>query len=102
NGANAVAVQPDGKIVAAGQSAIWTGSANRYRFAVARYNTDGSLDTTLGGAAQGDGQITTTIGSGDASANAVAVQPDGKILVAGVSADGTHQRFTLARYNGAD
>ena len=47
-------------------------------FAVARYNSDGSLDTTF----SDDGLLITDIG-GEDSANAVAVQPDGKI-VAGV------------------
>jgi len=91
--ANAVAVQPDGKIVAAGT----TGTA----FALARYNADGSLDTSFGSG----GKVTTTIGPRDA-ANAILLQPDGKIVVAGGSVPLTAPRdplepqgFTLARYN---
>jgi uncharacterized delta-60 repeat protein len=82
--ANAVAIQPDGKIVAVGQAG---GAA----FALARYNIDGSMDPTFGG----DGTVTTDFPGRMATANAVAIQPDGKILSAGVSAF----RPALARYN---
>ena len=82
----AVAIQTDGKIVAAGA----TGSSDR-RFAVARYNADGSPDSTFGG----DGKVTTHFGTRSVDlAFAVAVQADGKIVAAGVSND----RFALARY----
>ncbi len=80
--AYAVALQGDGKIVAAGVSTN--------NFAVARYNTNGSLDTTF----DTDGMVTTNFGSTD-TANAVAVQPDGKIVAAGVS----NNNFSVARYN---
>ena len=50
----------------------------RTRFALVRYNADGSLDTTF----SGDGKLTTAIGTSD-GAHSVTVQPDGKILVAG-------------------
>ena len=82
--ANSVAIQPDGKIVV-------VGSANINNFALARYNNDGSLDTTFAG----DGKI---IGP-DGSLNSVALQPDGKIVVAGVASNGTNFDFVLARYN---
>ncbi|MBI4770572.1 MAG: hypothetical protein HY784_09250 [Chloroflexi bacterium] len=75
------AVQSDGKIVVAGQS---DGD-----FALARYNANGSLDTTF----STDGKVTTAIGSYD-TGNALALQPDGKIVVAGQS-DGD---FAVARY----
>jgi len=82
--ANDVAIQSDGKIVVAGRT--------NADFALVRYNTDGSLDTSFGG----DGLVVTDIGinSPDA-AFALAIQPDGKIVVAGnVGAD-----IALARYN---
>lgn len=84
-----VALQSDGKIVAAGRAA---GSGGR--FALARYNANGSLDTTF----SGDGRVTTNFTSGDDVATSVAIQPDGKIVAAGVVA-GSGGRFALARYN---
>ena len=77
-----VAIQPDGKIVAVG--------ASQRDFAVTRYNTNGSLDSTFGG----DGQVTTDFG-GDEQANSVALQSDGKIVLVGYSGG----NFALARYN---
>lgn len=79
--ASSVAVQPDGKIVAAG------GAGDD--FALVRFRRDGNLDTGFGSG----GKVTTDFG-GVEFANAVAVQPDGRILAAG-DADGD---FALARY----
>ena len=94
--ANALAVQADGKIVAVGSSEISpgdfaTGPATVY--ALARYNTDGSLDTKFGT----DGKVTTAFGVVD-TGNAVAVQQDGKIVAAGASQTGSISVFALARY----
>ncbi len=76
--ANATAIQADGKIVAAGTSSI----NNIESFTLTRYNTNGSLDATFGTA----GIVTTSItDDGYSSANAVAIQADGKIVVAGSS-----------------
>jgi uncharacterized delta-60 repeat protein len=86
--AYSVAIQPDGKIVAAGDS---TGSNND--FALVRYNTDGSLDTSFGTG----GKVTTDIGSGD-TASSVAIQSDGKIVAAGYSYIGSNNDFALVRY----
>lgn len=77
---NALAVQPDGKIVAAGYGY----DKNRNYFAVIRLNADGSYDNSF----SGDGQLLTsfvfTETSGDCYAQAVAVNPtNGKIIVAG-------------------
>ena len=80
-----VAVQADGKILVAGDS-----GAPNYDFAVVRYNTDGSLDTSF----NGTGMVTTDLGSGDDHAASVAVQADGNILVAGSRA----YDFALVRY----
>jgi uncharacterized delta-60 repeat protein len=84
-GAYAVALQSDGKIIAAGYS--------NGAFALVRYNNNGSLDTTF----DNDGKVTTAIGSGDLGF-AVALQPDGKIVVAGASFNGIEDDFALARY----
>ncbi|OFZ67241.1 MAG: hypothetical protein A2V79_12495 [Betaproteobacteria bacterium RBG_16_56_24] len=89
--ATAVAVQPDGKIVVAGSS--WNGSDND--FALLRYNPDGSLDTAF----NTTGKIITAVGTGYDYAYAVALLPDGKILVAGPSSNGLDYDFALLRYN---
>jgi uncharacterized delta-60 repeat protein len=88
----ALAVQPDGRIVAAGNS-IASGHSN---FAVARYTTTGILD----GSFNGTGKVLTAFGSANAGANAVAIQSDGKIVAAG-SFDGNPEGadFALARYD---
>ena len=94
--AAAVSIQPDGKIVAAGGAQTPTGGDD---FAVVRYKTDGSLDTTFGD----DGIVTTDIaGHRNERAYAVAVQPDGKIVVAGQTnnaGDGNLDDGALIRYN---
>jgi uncharacterized delta-60 repeat protein len=85
----AVAIQPDGKIVVGGHS--------NQTFAIARYNTDGSLDTTFNG-----GKVTTDFpGSGAEYIHKVMVQPDGKILAAGIFSGSFFEprRIALARYN---
>ncbi len=91
----AIALQADGKIVAAGYSAVSLGPD--FDFAVARYNANGSQDTTFGSS----GKVTTSFGTDDDRAFAVAVQADGKIVAAGYSgsssAAGT-RNFVLARY----
>jgi hypothetical protein len=59
-------------------------------FGLARYNLDGSLDTTF----SGDGKVMTDFGFANDQAFAVAIQGDGKIVAAGVADD----EFALARY----
>ncbi|MFN2590620.1 MAG: delta-60 repeat domain-containing protein [Actinomycetota bacterium] len=86
--AYAVAIQPDGKIVAAGQT--WDGLA--YDFAVVRYTSTGALDATFGIG----GKIITEFGSTSAGAYDMLLQPDGKIVLAGYSCGSCE--FALARY----
>ena len=82
-----VAIQSDGKIVAVG--AKFSGG---FDFALARYNTNGSLDTSF----DTDGKLTTDFGGGsNDTISSVAIQSDGKILVAGTASNG----FALPRYN---
>ena len=92
-GASAVAIQSDGKIVAAGS---WEIIDYFTSFALVRYNTDGSLDTSFG-----SGGIVTTAGGGSntASFSDVAIQPDGKIVAVGSDPYGNSFKFILARYN---
>jgi uncharacterized delta-60 repeat protein len=83
--ANAMALQADGRIVAAGACGT--------DFAVARYLANGALDTTF----SDDGLTTTSMSSGNDIARAVASQPDGKIVVAGSSSEGS-ENFAVLRY----
>ena len=89
-----VALLPNGKIVVVG-AARGSNTAS-VDFALARYNRDGSLDTTFGD----DGKVTTVFSSGEDTAFAVALQHGGKIVVAGVTnSGGPDTDFALARYN---
>jgi len=88
-GASALILQPDGKLVAAGD--LFTVATND-NFGLARYNSDGSLDSTFGAG----GEVLTDFG-GEEFATALVLQPDGKFVVAGVSSSGPD--FALARYN---
>ncbi|MEZ4641124.1 MAG: hypothetical protein R3E31_00005 [Chloroflexota bacterium] len=88
--ANDVIIQSDGKIVAAGRSAG--------RFGVARYNTNGSLDTSFGVG----GVVSTVVGMDPfMAAYAVVQQPDGKLLVGGTGYNDvdSHYAYALVRYN---
>src|SRR2546422_184614 len=79
-GARALALQAGGKIVVAGFTSSDFGT--RRDFALARYNADGTLDPSFGG-----GRVVTNFG-GRAEASALALQSDGKIVVAGFSGAG--------------
>ncbi|HYV36468.1 MAG TPA: hypothetical protein VE988_12225 [Gemmataceae bacterium] len=84
---SAMTVLPEGQIVVAGASDL--------RFAAARYNADGGLDQTFGNG----GKVITTVGQAHSDiVNGLAVQNDGKVILAGSSID---QSFgiTLVRYN---
>src|ERR671910_911151 len=80
------------RIVAAGRSSNGTNND----FALARYHADGTLDTGFGG---GDGLVTTPVGTGTDEANALVLQPDGKIILAGLSSNDSDNDFALARYD---
>jgi len=84
-----VTAQADGKILVAGSSI--SAITSRLDFALVRYNTNGSLDTSF----DTDGKVTTNIGPGVSSDTSVVLQADGKILVAGTNGSD----FALARYN---
>jgi uncharacterized delta-60 repeat protein len=88
---DSIALQGDGKIVAAGFSS----SGRKDNFALARFNVDGSLDASFGIG----GKVTTAIGSSDDFVKSIALQSNGKIVVAGISYNGVRRYFALARYN---
>jgi uncharacterized delta-60 repeat protein len=71
----AVAIQPDGKIVVAGNATLTARSLTQ-KFAVARYTPIGVLDDSFGG----DGKVGTPFAR-NARAFGVAIQPDGKIVL---------------------
>jgi uncharacterized delta-60 repeat protein len=86
-----MSLQGDGKIIVAGES----DNGSKSDFALARYNADGTLDTSF----DGDGKITTDFSGGNDSAWSVAVQSDGKIIVVGRTGEASNSDFALARYN---
>jgi uncharacterized delta-60 repeat protein len=100
-GANAIAVQPDGKLVAAGWACASTDVYPCNDFALARYNRDGTLDTSFGAGGKVTTDFTGQFFSGDDRANALVIQPDGKLVAAGIAdIPGEPTYFALARYNG--
>jgi uncharacterized delta-60 repeat protein len=90
--ADAVALQPDGKIVAAGLAQFGTTAV----FVVARFNPGGTLDESF----DGDGiALVDFAPEGAARAFGVAVQPDGKIVASGSAFDGEASNLAVARLN---
>lgn len=77
-----VVAQADGKIVALGES--WVYPQDKPRFGLVRYNADGSLDARFGDG----GTVVTDFQQGEDWVSALALRPDGKILVAGVALAG--------------
>jgi uncharacterized delta-60 repeat protein len=103
--AEAVAIQTDGKIVVAGMIGGTLGAG----FAIARYNSDGSLDTTFGGMIVHGKKvdqarvITNFFPAGQfnyTAAKSVLIQPDGEIVAGGYATNSSSQHFfAVARYN---
>ena len=94
--ANALVLQPDGKLVAAGYtssgpSIIGTCAAD---LALVRYDVDGSLDATFGSG----GIVTTDLGTDADEARALVLQPDGKLVVAASTFVAGREVFALVRY----
>jgi uncharacterized delta-60 repeat protein len=90
--AYAITVQPDGRIVLAGQT---NRGASFYDFAVARLNADGSLDTTFG-AAQ-NGKLCADFAGDFDQATGIGVAPDGGIVVSGMATVDFNAQFALMR-----
>jgi uncharacterized delta-60 repeat protein len=98
SGASAVAVQPNGKIVATGSAFVAQGRFLHNAFALVRYLPDGSPDSLFGRG----GKVRVDFGRGgdvDASATSMAIQGDGRIVVAGTAqlVDTSAADFALAR-----
>lgn len=102
--ARSVLVQSDGKVVAVGVSSCRRPEPDMGAdglFALARYNVDGTPDTTFGD----DGTVMTSFGDPEdcyARADAAAIQPDDRIVAAGTAScaqAGIDPRFAVARYD---
>jgi uncharacterized delta-60 repeat protein len=94
---NALTIDPSGEYVAAGNAFNSTTGYND--FALARYNADGSLDTTFGAAGSSFGPvgtITTDFGSGDAQVNALAIDANGDYVSIGVAFNSTTASESIA------
>ncbi|MGB3344062.1 MAG: T9SS type A sorting domain-containing protein [Aequorivita sp.] len=91
NVAETTVVQTDGKILVAGNA----GTPSTYQMAVARYNEDGSLDTSFGG----EGTLRFPVGSVKSFVMDMAQQPDGKILLGGRTWDNVSGDFAVVRLN---
>lgn len=89
---NTVAIQEDGKILAVGQS---YNPSTKKDFAIARYNANGSLDTTFGT----NGKVTTDIAGDDDKASGLTIQKDKKIIVVGSTLHDSSYNFGIVRYN---
>lgn len=83
-----VVVQADGKIVV-------VDSYNQGKYGLIRYNSDGTLDTSFGTG----GMVSTAVGGNESDPWSLAVQPDGKIVVAGTAWDGSRFDFGVVRYS---
>lgn len=97
SGASLIQSQGDGKIVVAGYATTGTGAAADADFAVARYNSNGTLDTSFGSG----GKARTNIAGKFDSAQGLVLQSDGKVVLAGrVGVDGgSDPDFGVVRYN---
>ena len=87
-----LAIQSDGKILLGG----YCDNGSNINFCIARFNSDGTLDTTFGSS----GKVIQTIGLSFYFGQSLAIQPDGKILLGGYCGNGlTNCDFCIARFN---
>jgi uncharacterized delta-60 repeat protein len=86
----ALALQPDGKILVAG----YTSNGTDNDFLLLRYHGDGTPDLSF----NGTGMVITSIGSGDDLVSSIALQNDGRIMVAGTAWNGSDNDFAVVRY----
>jgi uncharacterized delta-60 repeat protein len=91
----AMSLQPDGKVILA--SYCENAPLFTTRFCVVRFNSDGTLDTSF---AQGGSTVEFGQSLDYQEASSMALQPDGKIIVAGTCSPGTARQFCVARLDG--
>ena len=94
--ATSMTLQPDGKVLLAGY--CWNGA--NFDFCAARYLANGTLDTTWNSTGTNAGTVITPMYSGNDYATSMTLQPDGKVLLAGICYNGTNYDFCAARYDG--
>ncbi|MEQ1732730.1 MAG: T9SS type A sorting domain-containing protein [Bacteroidia bacterium] len=87
-----IAIQADGKIIVAGYT---NSGLSKLDFIVGRYVTNGNLDPSF----DTDGIVTTAVGATYDEGHAMAIQPNGKIIVVGSSNNGANNDFAIVRYN---
>ncbi|HEX5011765.1 MAG TPA: delta-60 repeat domain-containing protein [Planctomycetota bacterium] len=94
--ADALALQPDGKIVIAGTDFINFSSeiSSNTDFALARFDADGTPDLDFGIG----GKVTTDFNGGNDDVYALLIQPDGKLVAVGDAVTGAFYDFAAARY----
>ncbi len=90
---NAIAIQNDGKIILGGHA---SNNANALNFALLRYNIDGTLDNTFGT----DGKTLTPIGISYSIGQAIDINSDGKVVLAGVAYIDSNLNIAVTRYHG--
>ncbi|MBA5874907.1 MAG: DUF4347 domain-containing protein, partial [Nitrospira sp. CR1.2] len=90
--ADSLTIQSDGKVLLSG----FGFNGTSFDFALVRYNTDGSLDTSFNGTGKA---LTDFVANSSDMGNEVRMQADGKIVVAGWSNAGGTNDFAIARYN---
>ena len=89
----ATALQQDGKILVVGDNGNYGAAGDG--FLLVRFNTNGTIDTSFNGGKA----VVTDIGAGSDVGHSIVIQPDGKILVAGTSTNGSNSDIALVRYN---
>ena len=92
---NAIAIQSDGKILAGGSTDTSPEGDSRHDFALVRYHADGSRDASFGN----NGIVITHIGLSYNVAYSLAIQHDGKIIMAGEANDSIFSDFAVVRYH---
>lgn len=91
---NALTIQSDGKMIATGGCQYRYGDVS-YDFCTARYNTNGSLDTSFNGV----GSRNDILWDNNNMAYGITQQSDGKVVISGFAYDGTYNDMVLVRYN---
>jgi len=86
-----LAIQPDGKILLGGHCH----NRSNWDFCIARFNSNGTLDTSFGSS----GKVIQPIGSSNDYGWSLVIQPDGKILLGGYCGSGSNHDFCIARFN---
>jgi len=86
-----LAIQTDGKILLGG----YCDNGSNYDFCIARFNSNGTLDTSFGTS----GKVIQPIGSALDDGQSLAIQSDGKILLGGYCSNGSNLDFCIARFN---